>query len=76
MKTQHTRKVICPECGAPCVMTGIGYSHEETPLQLAAPELLDASESVLDTLKSMVPNSMVEGMIMALESAIKKAKGE
>ena len=39
----------------------------------AAPELLDASQSVLTTLKSMNQNSMIEGMIMVLQDAITKA---
>lgn len=38
----------------------------------AAPDLLDACQSVLESLKQMKQDSMIEGMIMALEIAIKK----
>jgi hypothetical protein len=39
----------------------------------AAPDLLDAAQSVLDTLDAMVQDSMIEGMSMVLKAAINKA---
>lgn len=38
-----------------------------------APELLDASQSVLESLNQMIYDDMIGGMMMVLKSAIKKA---
>lgn len=53
-------------------------NHEEEAeanarLISAAPALLDASESCLQSLRDMVQNDMTRGMIMVLENAINKA---